>query len=338
MTNALTGRIITALLLIPSLLFLNTCTRSHSSVNTEVPLKFLFVPGVSDPFYYTMEKGAREKALELGVELTVSRYPKYWGPEEQIQVLNEITRHNDWDLIFISPTADEALIEPLKVLFDRGIEIITVDTKIGDGDYSVPGNASFPLSHIGTDNLLGGLKIAEQLAEITGEKGKVYVNTTTPETSTTEERKEGFLEGISRFPDMEVIRIDYNGDIQYRAEEQTLSVLQAEPDIAGIFATNVFSSQGVSLAVSNSGLSGAIKIAAWDASKTLIDALKNGEVDLVLGQKPRDIGAMAVEWGYRYFRENEIIPKKIVSGFLYFTRANVNDPEMIKHIYSRQER
>jgi len=298
-------------------------------------LTFLYVPGVADPFYYTMEKGAVEKAEELGIRLVVSEYPLVWDPAVQIPVLKEAAGREAFDLILIAPTANDALIAPLKSLYEQGREIITVDTKIGDGDYSVENGWSFPLSHIGTDNFAGGVRIAEYMAEQVREKGKVYINTTTRETSTTEERKDGFVEGISRFPDMEVVRIDYNGDIQTLAMKQTLKAMQEFPDLVGIFGSNVFSSQGVSAAVTNAGLSGAVRVAAWDATKALVAGLRNGEIDLVLAQKPAEIGALAVEWGYRYFAEGKAVPEKITSGYVLLTQSNLNDPEMKQYVYSR---
>ena len=75
-------------------------------------------------------------------------------------------------------------------------------------------------------------------------------------------------------------------------QEQTLAALQKNKDIVGIFGTNVFSAQGSYQAVVNAGLTGAVKIASWDATKELIGALKKGQVDLVLAQKPAEMGAL----------------------------------------------
>ena len=46
--------------------------------------KLAFMPGIADPFYFTMEKGAQAKAKELGVELIVGEYPGSWGPGKQL--------------------------------------------------------------------------------------------------------------------------------------------------------------------------------------------------------------------------------------------------------------
>ncbi len=298
-------------------------------------LTFAFVPGIADPFYYTMERGVQTKAKELGVNIVVAEYPKSWGPEAQVPILEATAARGDIDLIMIAPTAIDALIAPLKKLYDQGIEIITVDTFLGDGDYSKTSNYSFPLAYIGTDNDLGGKKVAEHLAKMLGEKGKVYINTTNPDVSSVMGRVKGFKEGIAEFPNMEVVGVDYNLDVQQKAQEQTLAALQANPDIVGVFGTNLYSAQGAYQAVVQAGLTGAVKIATWDATQDLINALKAGKVDLVLAQKPADIGSLAVEWGYKYFKEGAEVPKKVIPGFEFFTRDNVNDPNMQQYIYKK---
>ncbi len=296
-------------------------------------LTFAFVPGITDPFYFTMERGAREKAQELGVELIVADYPASWGPEAQIPVLKAAVAQENIDLILIAPTSVDALIAPLKKLYEQGIQIITVDTFIGDGDYARESEYSFPLAYIGTDNELGGKRIAEHLAKLLREKGKVYVNTTVPDTSSVVGRVNGFKAGIAEFPNMKLAGVDYNLDVQETARIQTLAALQQYPDLVGVFGVNVFSAQGAYRAIVDAGLTGAVKIASWDATKDLINALKEGQVDLVLAQKPSEMGALAVEWGYKFLKEQTQVPKRVIPGFEFFTRANVDNPYMQQFIY-----
>ena len=311
-----------------SMVFLATAPKPEKEA-----LTFAYVPGIEDPFMRMIEKGARAKAEELGVELLVSEYPGAWGPEVQVPILEAHMARGGYDLLMVVPTSVDALIAPLKKVYDQGVEIITCDTFLGDGDYSKTSEYSFPLAYIGTDNELGGEKVAEHLAQMLGEKGRVYVNTTNPDVSSVMGRVKGFQKGTAKFPNMEVVGVDYNLDVQQKAQEQTLAMLQKNPDIVGVFGTNLFSAQGAYQAVVNAGLTGAVKIASWDATIDLINALKQGNVDLVLAQKPAEIGALAVEWGYKYFMENAEVPKKVIPGFEFFTRENVNDPDMQQFIY-----
>ena len=308
---------------------------ARPSAETGEELTILYVPGETDPFYLSIELGAKDKAEELGVNFVVSEYPKAWGPEVQVPVLEAAVARAKPDLVMIGPSSNDAMIAPLKKLYDEGIEIITVDTWIGDGDYSKPSDWSFPLAYIGTDNKLGGIQIAEKLAQMIGEKGKVYCNTTSPDVSSTQARYEGFAEGIKKFPNIQLVGVDYNLEQVQRAQQQTFAALQANPDIKGIFGTNNWSSQGAYQAVVNAGLTGSVKIAGWDASEELINALKDGKLDLLLAQKPREMGSLCVEWGYKHFKEGAEIPKKVIPGFEFFTRQNVGDPDMQKWIYGK---
>ena len=97
------------------------------------------------------------------------------------------------------------------------------------------------------------------------------------------------------------------------------------------FATNI--AQGAYQAVDNAGLSGEVKIASWDATPDLIQALKDGKVDLVLAQRPYQIGQLAVEWGYKFLTQKATVPKKVIPGFFFFTRENVDAPGSQSYIY-----
>lgn len=303
----------------------------------EKTYKMAFIPGVSDPFYYTMEKGAKEKAEELGVELIVGEFPKAWGPEHQVPILEALVARGDIDLLFTAPTSTEALIPVLKKVHDSGIPVITVDTYLGDGDYTKESGYSFPLAYIGTDNVAGGTVVAENLAQMIGEKGKVMIESTNPDVSSVQGREKGFVEGMKKFPGIEVVAIEYCLDNQEKAQAQVAAILQKHPDLAGVFGVNVFSAQGAYRAIVNAGLTGAVKVATWDATEDLINALKKGEVDLVLAQMPAEIGSLAVEWGLKYLKGEitEIPNKKVVPGFFVFTPENVDKPDSQQYIYSK---
>jgi len=296
-------------------------------------LKFAFMPGIADPFYFTMEKGAKAKAEELGVELIVGEFPKAWGPEYQVPILKALVARGDIDLLFTAPTSTEALIPVLKEIHDSGIPVITVDTYLGDGDYSKPSNYSFPLSYIGTDNFLGGQVVAGALALTLGGKGKVFLENTNPDVSSVMGRENGFRAGLKIFPDMELVGVEYCLDLQETAAAHVSAALQKDPDIVGVFGVNVFSAQGAYQAVAGAGLVGAVKIATWDATLTLIEGLKKGEVDLILAQMPAQMGSLCVEWGVKHLTEGAELPKKVIPGFFVFTKDNVNDPEAQQYIY-----
>ncbi|MER9796616.1 ABC transporter substrate-binding protein [Mesorhizobium sp. M0142] len=295
-------------------------------------IKIGFLPGVVDPFYQVMQTGVEAAAKDLGVEV-VTQIPQTWGVEAQTPILDAMVARGDLDYIVTAPTDKDQMIGPLKAAVDAGIKVITVDTFLGDGDY-VNGPVTFPISYIGSDNVEGGRISARGLAKAIGGKGIVYINSTNPNVSSVEGREQGFEEVMEKeFPDIKVLGPDYNLDDQNKATQQTAAVLEREPDLAGVFGTNVFSAQGAGTAVVNAGLGGHVQVVAYDATQLAIELMNNGVVSLVLAQKPFDMGYMAVQFAAADAAGVTSLPRRVETGFAIIDKDNVKDPAIARFIY-----
>lgn len=291
-----------------------------------------FLPGVVDPFYQVMELGVNAAVADMGFDL-VTQIPPTWGVEIQTPILDTMIARGDIDYLVIAPTDKDQLVGPLEAALDAGIQIITVDTFLGDGDY-VNGPVTFPISYIGSDNVEGGRIAARGLAEAIGGSGKVYINSTNPNVSSVEGRAIGFNEVMdNEYPDIEVVGLDFNLDSMETATTQTAATLERVPDLAGVFGTNVFSAQGAGTAVVNAGLSGEVQVVAYDATQFAIEMLRNGTVSLVLAQKPFDMGYMAVQFAAAHAAGVTSLPRRVQTGFAIIDINNVDDPEIARFIY-----
>lgn len=295
-------------------------------------LKIGFLPGVVDPFYQVMQVGVEKAAKDLGAEV-VTQVPPTWGVEAQTPILDAMVARGDLDYIITAPVDKDQMVGPLKAAADAGIKIITVDTFLGDGDYA-NGPVTFPLSYIGSDNVEGGRISARGLAKAIGGKGAVYINSTNPNVSSVEGREKGFAEVMAKeFPDIKVIGPDYNLDDPNKAAQQTQAVLEREPDLAGVFGTNVFSAQGAGTGVQNAGLGGHVQVVAYDATQLAIELMDKGVVTMVLAQKPFDMGYMAVEFAAADAAGVTSLPKRVETGFAIIDKDNVKDPAIARFIY-----
>ena len=295
-------------------------------------LKIGFLPGVVDPFYQVMQLGVEKAAKEIGAEV-VTQIPPTWGVSVQTPILNSMVARGDLNYIIIAPTDKDQMVGPLKAAYDAGIKIITVDTFLGDGDY-VKGPVKFPISYIGSDNVEGGRIAARGLAKAIGGKGTVYINSTNPNVSSVEGRVQGFKEVMAKeFPDIKVIGPDFNLDSENTAAQQTAAILARQPDLAGVFGTNVFSAGGAGTAVVNAGLGGHVQVVAYDATKQAIEMLDKGVVTQVLAQKPFDMGYLAVMFAAADAAGVTSLPRRVETGFAIIDKNNVKDPEIARFIY-----
>ena len=299
-------------------------------------IKIGFLPGVVDPFYQVMEIGVNKAAADLGIEV-VTQIPPTWGVEAQTPILDAMVARGDLDYIITAPTDKEQMIGPLQAAVDAGVKVITVDTFLGDGDY-VSGSVKFPISYIGSDNVEGGRISARGLAKAIGGKGTVYVMSTNPNVSSVQGREQGFAEVMAKeFPDIKVLGPDYNLDDQNKAQQMTAAVIEQNPDLAGVFGTNVFSAAGAGTAVVNAGLGGHIQVVAYDATKDAIEQMNKGVVSLVLAQKPFDMGYMAVQFAAADAAGVTSLPRRVETGFAIIDKDNVKDPAYSRFIYAVPE-
>jgi len=296
-------------------------------------LKIGFLPGVVDPFYQVMQLGVERAAKDFNVDV-VTQIPPTWGVAAQTPLLDAMVARGDLNYIITAPVDKDQMVGPLKSAVDHGIKVITVDTFLGDGDY-VKGPVKFPLSYIGSDNVEGGRIAARGLAKAIGGKGTVYINSTNPNVSSVEGRAVGFKEVMAKeYPDIKVIGPDFNLDDPNKASQQTAAALAREPNLAGVFGTNVFSAQGAGTAVVNAGLGGHVQVVAYDATKLAIELMDKGVVSLVLAQKPYDMGYLAMAFAVADAAGVTSLPARVETGFAIIDKNNVKDPAISRFIYS----
>lgn len=290
-----------------------------------------------DGFYVTMEAGARAKAEELGVDFSADG-PAQFDATLQRPILDAVLAQQP-NTLCIAATDKQAFIEPLKAAADSGVNVISVDTFIGDtaGDYST-GDVTFPLSYIGSDNVEGGRVACQAIIDALGGKGKMYIQNVRPGISTTDQREQGCREAIEATNGaVELVGVDYNEDSAAKGAEQTAAVLQRVPDLSGVFGANLFSAEGASQAVKNAGLTGVVKVAAFDAPEAAIEDLRNEVVDIVIAQHPYEMGQKCIEYAVAAASgDTASIDKRWPTGYTIITRDNVDSPEAQQAIYKSE--
>ncbi len=288
---------------------------------------FYLVAGIaSDAFYLTMNKGAQAAAKKLGnVKVVFTGSPASFAPNTQIPFLNgAIARHPD--AIMIAPTDKTALISPIQRAISAGIPVITVDTFI---------SKPIAFSNVSTDNLAGGRAAADALVKAIGGSGEVAAISVNPGISTTDQRRDGFIAELKKYPNVKYLGIQYCNDDQTKASNQTSALLSAHPNLKGIFAMNVVSGNGVTAAVTSAGKAGVVKLVEFDAGPPQVQALKEGTISALVAQYPYGIGQKAVQLAYQYVTGHKTgILKHYGTGSAVVTKANVGTAKIKKYLYT----
>ncbi|MFO7311973.1 MAG: substrate-binding domain-containing protein, partial [Bacillota bacterium] len=180
----------------------------------------------SNPFFVDLREGAEEKAAELGVQLRVVD-----AQDDSARMLAGIEDliAAGVDVLLINPTDSAAVIPGVLAANRAGIPVITVD-RAADGGVVV--------SHIASDNVLGGRMAAELIVKASGGKAKVVELEGIPGTTAARERGQGFNEVISQYPGIVVVARQEAGFDRARGLTVMENILQAQPEIDFVFAHN----------------------------------------------------------------------------------------------------
>lgn len=282
-----------------------------------------FVQGViGDEFYVSMDCGVRDAAEALGANVE-TQGPDAFDATLQNPILDSVIASGP-DAILVAPNDVEASAGPLARAQEEGIEVILVDTVVND--------ESIGASRIASDNFGGGVTAADALAELIGEEGQVLVINVNPGISTTDLRQAGFEEQIATYPNIEYLGAEFSNNEPARAAEIVTATLAANPDLAGIFATNLFSAQGTATGLLQAGVQGEVQVVGFDAGPAQVEQLGAGDVQALVVQKPYDIGYQGVEQAVAAVNGDEVTPE-IQTDFVVATAENLEDPEISQFLY-----
>lgn len=293
----------------------------------------VFIAGVQGvPFYNMVKKGVTDTAKSKGITALYDA-PANWDAHLQTQLVNAYIAKKV-DAIIISPCDNQVMIAPLKKASDAGIQVVTVDTFLGTGDYTT-GDVTFPLAYIGSDNVKGGTIAGEALIKAIGGKGKVYLQNNAPGASTAVQRAQGFRQAIAATNGaVTLVAENFDGGDIAKATSQTSAILEAHPDLVGIFGATAFSAEGAAAAVKTAQKSGIIKVAHFDSSQQSIIDLRNGIVDLIIGQKPAAMGTIGTDDVLKALQgDGKDISKHVATDFIVIDKNNVDTPAAQAAVY-----
>lgn len=248
--------------------------------------KYVMVTFVSGIEYWKgAYKGMQEAAKNLGVSTEYTGATDY-DINQEVTVLDQVIAQKPAGILLTCINPD-ALKEPINQAIAAGIPVVTFDS-----DSPKSNRYSF----LATSNYAAGAQAAEALAKLVGGKGNVGV-ITIPGQQNHQDRTAGFKDTIAKeFPNMKVVSVQDGKSDQAASAQAMSSMMQANPDLVGVFATEASSGVGAATAVKEAGKAGKVHIISFDTDKGTLDSIKAGVIDATIAQGTWNMGY----WGTNF--------------------------------------
>jgi ribose transport system substrate-binding protein len=261
---------------------------------------------LNNPFFVTLKDGAMQAANAAGVKLVVTDSQD--NPATEAKNIEDLIIKKV-DALLINPTDSSAIAPSVFKANKAGIPVFTVDRSA---------NSGVVVAHIASDNVAGGILAGEFLVKKINAKGKVVELEGIAGSSAAIDRGRGFNQVMSKYPGITVVAkqtANFNRAEGLRVFE---NILQAQPEIDGVFAHNDEMILGAIQAAQAAGRDKGIVFVGFDAVNDAVNAVEAGQLEATVAQQPAVIGELGVKTAVDYLngksvKKNIPVPLSLVT-------------------------
>jgi len=235
-------------------------------------------------FYQALRAGLEEEAKKDGYHLLVTSAE--FDPARQANQIDEFIVQKV-DALIVCPCDSRSVGASIVAANEANIPVFTADI----ASTSPIGEVT---AHIASDNIQGGREAAKLLATAIGDKGKVVI-LSHPEVASVTDRVRGFKEEIAKHPNIEIAAELSAEGKRDKAVSVMEDMLQAHPDLVGVFGINDDSALGALAAIEAAGKLAQVKIVGYDATPEARAKIEAGAMYGDVIQHPHKIGQLAMQ-------------------------------------------
>ena len=279
----------------------------------------IIVKDTTSFYWQIVLAGARAAGKELGVNVPELGAQAETDINGQISILENAVAGNPAAIV-IAPTEKSALGAPITEAA-ASVPIVGIDSSADSTAFT---------SFLTTDNVQGGRIAADGLAAAieaaTGKvEGEVALITSVPNAGSLEERRQGFMEQLAaKYPGLKLVADKYADGQAATGLNITTDLLTANPNLVGIFASNLIMAQGAGQALAENGAKDKIALIGFDSDEKLVGFLTDGTIDALVVQDPYRMGYDGIKTALAASK-GETVEKFVDTGANLITTANMND-------------
>jgi ABC-type sugar transport system substrate-binding protein/DNA-binding response OmpR family regulator/nitrogen-specific signal transduction histidine kinase len=194
-----------------------------------------------------------EAMFQEGVSLTIKTVTD--NTEKQIADIQSFI-DSKVDLIIVTPNQTAPVTPVIEKAYFAGIPVILVDRKISSENYT---------AYIGANNLQIGEEVGNYVVKLLNGKGNIVEIRGLEDSSPDEERHNGFISVIDRYPAIKLLSSKHGAWLKDVAEKKMDEILECHEDIDLVYALNDRMAAGAYNAAARHGKADKIAFIGIDA-------------------------------------------------------------------------
>ena len=293
----------------------------HTRQDVTIPI---IVKDTTSFYWQIVLAGARKAGKDLGVNVPELGAQAETDVNGQISILENAVAGNPAAIV-IAPTEAKALGKPIDEAASK-VKVIGIDSGANSKAFT---------SFLTTDNSAGraasprtGWPRQSALPMAARSKARLPSSPHCPAPARSNQRREGFIEQIkAKYPGLELVADKYADGQATTGLNIATDLITANPDLKGIFASNLIMAQGVGQAIAENNLAGKVGLIGFDSDEKLIKFLNDGVISGLVVQDPYRMGYDGIKTALAASKD-EKVEAFVDTGANLVTKANMKEPKI----------
>jgi len=297
------------------LLLLLVAFGCKNQANTNQPKKIaIVVSTLNNPWFVFLAQTAAAKAKELGYETRIFDSQNNTALETD-HFENAIA--SGYKAILFNPTDANGSVVNVNKAKAAGVPVFCMDREVN--------SANGATSQILSDSYSGSVDVGKYFVQTMHKQGKYVELLGLVSDNNTWNRSKGFHSVVDYYPGLKMVAQQSADFDQNKAMEVTESILQAHPDINGVFCGNDAMALGAYQALVAAGKADKVKVFGFDGAADVVQSIKDGKITATGMQFPKIMAQTAAIYADEYLKGKREFPHKIPVSVELVTAKNVND-------------
>jgi ribose transport system substrate-binding protein len=303
-----------------SLSLLRPAKAATATAQTKLTIPII-VKDITSFYWQTVLVGARKAGQDLGVNVPELGAQSEFDIDGQISILNNAVSSNPAAVV-IAPTQYVGLGKPIDEAAKK-LKIIGIDSAV---------DSKALTSFLTTDNEQAGRIAADILAEriqktYADAEGDVALITSLPRVASLDQRAKGFKEQLAaKYGALSIVAEKVADGQESTGREIMTEIIVANPELRGVFASNLTMARGAGQAVAESKTNKTgdkINLVGFDWDDRLVKLLQDGTIAALVVQDPFRMGYDGIKTALAASK-GEQVPANVGTGANVVTKANIN--------------
>jgi ribose transport system substrate-binding protein len=273
---------------------------------------------LANPFFKVMADAMKAEAEKNGYEVLITSGdmdPAHQKDQVKDFIVKKVSA------IILCPCDARSIGTSIIEANEAGIPVFTADTGCLDPKAKV-------VTHVATDNYLGGKQAGQAMVDALHGKGMVAI-IDHPEVESVILRTKGFREIVDGAKGIKIVADLPGGAERDKSYKTAQDILEKNPDLAGIFCINDPTAFGAVAALEKAGKLSKVKVISFDGMPEAKKAVKEGKIYAEPIQYPDKIGTMTVQSIEKYLAGEKPEAKILIPSALY-TKEMADKDDTIK--------